>query len=236
MIPPGANPHTYEPTPQQLAKLSTADLYIKIGTAVEFELVWMDKLVALNSQMVVCDSSQGIELLAVTGHYRKSAVYHQGYDPHIWLSPLNAAVMVSNISSALSQFDSTNADFYRSNAQSYIQRLYQLHRQIKDMLLERKGEAFIVFHPAWAYFAAEYGLTEIPIENDAKEPNARQLLNLIKEAKERGIRTVFVSPQFNKKSAEVIAREIQAEVVILDPLGVPYIENILKAAKALVRN
>jgi len=223
MVPPGASPHTYEPTPSQMAALSKAKLYAKVGSGVEFELVWMEKLIAANKDMLVVDCSRGVQLQKMTGEHERE---HRRMDPHIWLSPLNAKVMVQNICDGLIQVDPNNKDYYLRNMDAYIDKLDTLSNDIRNSLANIKTRAFIVFHPAWGYFAQEYNLEQIPIESGGKEPSAQDIANLIEEAKEHNIKVIFASPQFNPESAEVIAREINGRVVLIDPLAKDYIANM----------
>ena len=237
MVPPGADPHTYEPTPSQLAGLSGADVYVKLGSGMDFELAWMKKLKGLNKKMIICDSGEGITLIDMKesascgpGHR------HGGKDPHIWLSPSNAVIMVRNIERTLSSAEPDNADFYSVNAKNYITELSGAEREIRKKLEPFRGRAFFVFHPAWGYFASDHGLKEVSIQAGGKEPAARELTELVERARSLGVSAIFVSPQFSKKSAEVIAREIGAEVIEVDPLSKDYVRNILRMADELARS
>ena len=147
-------------------------------------------------------------------------------DPHIWLSPQNAIIMVQNIAEGLIQIDPANAAYYRQNRDAYIQQLEQLDRDIEDGLSAVTTRVFMVFHPAFGYFASEYDLTMLPIEDEGKEPTPAGLHRLIEQAKEHNIKVVFAEPQFNQQSAEVIAGEIGGRVVLIDPLAEDYIENL----------
>ncbi len=219
MIPPGASPHSYEPTPGQFAKLGKAQLYVKVGAPIDFELVWLDKILAVNQDLLLCNASQSVQFI-------------KG-DPHIWLSPHNAAIMVGNIYDALIKIDPDNQMFYNKNRKQYIKELDNLDNDIVRLLREKKGRNFMVFHPAWGYFASAYDLKQISVENQGKEPTAKGILHLIEQAKTNDIKVVFASPQFNTKSAEVIAKEIQGQVILIDPLEKEYITNLKKIASIL---
>ncbi len=224
MVPPGASPHTYEPKPAQMAALAEAEMYAKVGSGVEFELVWMDKLVATNKKMVVVDCSKGVTLreMAVEEEPEK----HGRMDPHIWMSPVNARIMVSNICDGLVAVDPANKGYYQQNRDAYQQQLAEIDREMREGLAAVKNRRFMVYHPAFGYFAAEYGLTMIPIERGGKEPTAAGLKNLIEQAKAQDIRVIFAEPQFNPKSAEVIAEAIGGRVVLIDALAKDYIGNL----------
>ena len=226
MVPPGANPHTYEVTPAQMSKLSTARLYFKVGSPIEFELTWLDKLTAQNEDMKVVDCNKGIELV------QSVDPDEPGIDPHTWTSPQNVKIMVNNICAGLVQLDTVNKSYYEANRDIYLQKLDALDSDIKLALAGAVNRAFIVYHPAWGYFAREYGLQQIGIEKEGKEPQAAYMARLINEARDKNIRVIFVSPQFDTRSAEAIAREIGGRVVSIDPEGRDYIDNMRKVAAA----
>jgi zinc transport system substrate-binding protein len=212
MVPPGVSPHTYEPTPSQLKKVSQAKIYVKVGSGVEFELTWMDKLVGINKDMAVINGSQGIEMIEK--------------DPHVWLSPLNAKTMVENICNGLIKIDPENGEFFVQNKNQYLQELDELDRYIREKLEGIENKRFLVYHPSWGYFAKEYGLKQIPIEHAGKEPTAKEIKDVVEKAKRYNIKVVFVSPQLSTKSAEVIAKEIGGQTKLIDPLAQSYIPNM----------
>ena len=233
MIPPGAEPHTYEPTPNQLKEVSTADLYVKVGTGLEFELYWLDKLLALSKKMRLCDGSFGVELLSM------NADVHDGHphgfaDPHIWLSPKRVIRMVENIENALIEISPANAQFYKANAQDFISRLQALDSEIKNKLAAFSGRSFLVVHPEWGYLAVDYSLEQISLEKEGKELTAQEISEILKRAKEKNIRAVLTSPQFSQKTAEVIAKEINAGLITTDALAKDYIENLHRVADQLI--
>jgi zinc transport system substrate-binding protein len=228
MVPPGADPHTYEPTPSQLVKVSKAKMYAKVGSGIEFELAWMDKIIEQNKAMLVVDCSKGIQMMEMEEHHddEDDSEHHQGEDPHIWLSPKNAKLMVENICSGLAQVDPQNEAYYTRNRDEYLAKLDALDKDIQEGLSGLKNRRFIVLHPAWGYFARDYNLEQIPIEIGGKEPSAKDVANLIQRAEEQNIKIIFASPEFNPRSAEVIAKEIGGRVVFIDPLAKDYIKNM----------
>jgi len=226
MVPPGASPHTYEVTPAQMALLSKARLYAKVGTPVEFELTWLEKLIAQNRDMLVVDCSKGIGLV------ESSDEHEPGMDPHIWTSLKNAVVMVSNICQGLVQVDPSGRSYYEQNRDAYIARLNALDGEIEASLKDIKNHAFIVYHPSWGYFARDYGLQQLAIEEGGKEPQAAYMVRLIQEAKNKNIKVIFVSPEFSTRNAETIAAEIGGRVVAIDPLAGDYLDNMRKVAGA----
>jgi zinc transport system substrate-binding protein len=220
MVPPGADPHTYEVTPNQIIKLANAKLYCKVGSPIEFELTWMEKIQSINKGMIVTDCSKGIELI------KSQDPDEPGMDPHIWMSIKNAAIMVQNICAGLSQVDPTNQAFYEKNRDLYLEKLTILDKDITSSLANSRNRSFIIFHPALGYFCRDYSLTQIAIEQEGKEPTAEYITRIISEAKSRNIKVVFISPQHDARSAEVIAKEIGGKVGTIDSLSEKYVDNI----------
>lgn len=238
MVPPGSDPHTYEPKPEQLKELSSADVYVMLGSGIDFERVWMGRLKDLNRKMLICNAGEGVELIDAEEHEHGhgAGAHHEGNkDPHTWLSPENAIAMARNIEKALSSADPDNSDFYAVNARRYIVELKRLQAELKEKLAPVKGRAILVFHPAWGYFAKEFGLREIAIEVAGKEPTARELAGILGEARENKCRAVFVSPQFSRRTAEVIAREIKGSVISVDSLAPDYDDNLRRVSEEFVK-
>lgn len=239
MIPPSGNPHTYEPTPSQLTNVSQADIYFEVGSGVEFENQWMKKISSLNKDMEIVNTSEGIRLISMVEHDHEGGDEdghdhrHGGKDPHVWLSPKNAVIMATHIRDALMKADPANEDYYKENATDLILDLSDLSEKIEQKLSDLSNRTFLIFHPAWGYFAQDFHLTQIAAEYCGKEPTPQQLGKLIKQAKEINVSVIFASPQFSQKSADVIANEIKGRVVLIDPLAKDYANNLLKAAQAL---
>ena len=224
MVPAGITPHNYEPTPSQLTDINNAHIYIKVGTPIEFEIFWLDKILTLNQNMLVCDASKNLELDG------------SDIDPHIWLSPLNAMIMIENIYNAIVAVDAKNKGYYTGNKTKYVEKLLDLDKYIRELLGKKKNRQFIVYHPAWGHFARAYDLEQVSIEKEGKEPTAKSIMRVVELARERNIHTVFASPQFTTKSAQVIAREIQGQVILIDPLEKKYITNLNDIAEHLAHS
>ncbi len=220
MIPPGASPATYELSPGQLKDISRAKLYVRIGH-IPFEKTWITKITSANRDMLVVDSSKGIDIV--------------GNDPHIWLSPALVKIQVKHISDALIEVDPDNREYYIRNTDEYIRNLDDLDSDIRKNLSGIKNRKFMVFHPAWGYFARDYQLEQIPIEIEGKEPSASDLAGLVDVAKANNITVIFAEPQFNSESARVIAGEIGGTVVVIDPLAENYITNMYHVSETLAR-
>ena len=214
MVLPGASPATYEPKPQQMADLSKAHIYFAIG--VPFENAWLGKIAATNSKMNIVHTNQGIEKL--------------GKDPHIWLSPPLVKIQARNILAALQEADPAHGSVYEANFKEFAARIDQLDTDLKNTLAGKKGLQFMVFHPAWGYFAHAYGLKQVPIEIEGKDPKPAQLEELIEHAREDGIKVIFVQPQFSSQSAELVAREIGGQVAFANPLAEDWMANLRQVA------
>lgn len=224
LIPPGAEPHTFEPTPSQIMGIEDADLYIKNGAGLE---IWMERLIKVNKDMAVVDSSSGVDLIGA--EESNSDDFHENIlivDPHIWLSPKNAMIQVENICDGLVQVDPIHEDYYVKNRDAYLRTLSRLDEELYANFSEINNKKFIVLHPAWSYFARDYGLEQISIRSGAKDPGPKYLITIVEVARDNNISTIFVDPHFNPKSAEIIAGELKGNVVAIDPFGENYIENI----------
>jgi zinc transport system substrate-binding protein len=228
MVPPGADPHTYDPKPSQMVELDKSKLYLKLGSGIEFELVNMAKIVRIAQNTPIIDCSQGITLI------KSQDTDEAGTDPHIWLSPSNAVIMVSNICQGLVQVDPANKSFYQKNRDIYLEKLTKLDGDIRSGLSGVKNRTFIIYHPFLGYFAQEYNLTQISIEELGKEPTASHIAELINTAKKDNIKIIFVPVQFNPQSAKIIANGIGGRVIPLDHLSREYIKNMRAISSELI--
>jgi len=219
LVPQGADPHTYEPPPGVLADVAEAEMYAAVGSGIEFELAWKDKIAALNPGMLVVNCSRGIDPIT-TGEDGRI-----GTDPHTWTSPRNAKVMVEEIREGLIEVDPENAGDYHRNADAYLEELDTLDAETGVLLAGSGVTTVMVDHSSWAYLARDYGLTEIAIEKEGKEPSPQRLEHLIMQAKEERIQVIFASPEHSTRTAEVIADEIGGSVVTVSPLEKDYLTN-----------
>ena len=238
MVPPGANPATYEPKPSQMKALSEAQLYFSVG--VPFEKAWLPRFRSVNPKMTVVDTRQGIKLYPISS---KNQVLLPGkdklLDPHIWLSPPLVIIQARNILQGLScQYPELTQSF-RANFHSFANKIVALDIKLMDILIGKgkevgcSGRAFMVFHPSWGYFARAYGLRQIPVEQEGKEPKPSQLVNLMKSIKKLGIKVILVQPQFSTKAAQILAESTGVRLVVADPLAYEWDRNLLEVAKKL---
>ncbi len=252
MVKPGFSPSTYAPKTSQMKKLAKSKIYFAID--VPFEDVWLAKFENSNKNMLIVDTAKNIKKLEMeehSHHEEKEEEHHdehdehekevhndhdehEGLDPHIWTDPLLVKIQAKNILDALVKLDSKNSDFYKRNYIEFMIELDELDKKLKTILKPYANNAFMVFHPSWGYFAKRYNLEQVTIESEGKEPKPNELIELIKDAKEHQIKIVFVSPQFSQKSAKVIAKSINGEVVNMDHLSQDWDTNLVKIAKAIV--
>lgn len=216
LLPPGASPHTYEPTPRAVQEISRAALFVKIGAGLEF---WADRVVGAVAKGVrVVEASQGVDLIRSVhdGHD-----HGRGVDPHIWLDPVISAAIVGKIAEALASTDPANSAVYRKNSADYQERLYSLHKEIAGRVKTFRSREYVTFHPAWSYFSRRYGLRVAGVIEEApgKEPSPRHLARILAELRRFETRVVFAEPQFNARVAEAIAKEAGGTVLFLDPVG-----------------
>ncbi len=228
LVGPGQNHHTFEPTPKQMAELASAKLYFTIG--LPFETRLLEKIRASNPGLKCVDTCEGVALRAMeTGD--EHAEHDDGHgpgatDPHVWLSPLNAKIIASNVAKALKEADAAHTAEYERNLAELLKALDESHSRISGILAPFKGDAFYVYHPAFGYFADAYGLRQIAVEIEGKEPTAKQLADLIKRAKADHVRVIFVQQQFPRRAAEAVAKEVGGVVVSVDPLCHDYVRNL----------
>ena len=222
LVPPGANPHTHEPSPGALAKLAGADLYFAVGSGIEFELAWMEKITRTNPSMTVVNCSSDLTI--------------ENGDPHTWLSPENAMAMGDTICESLIRQDPEGEEFYLAGRDALKGDLAGLDETLIRTFAEEKGMIIISAHDSWGYLAREYHFTQLALEQEGKEATPQHLASIIDLARSRGITTVFAEPQFSTRSAEAVAEEIGGRVVSVDPLAEDYIENMKAVSTAFAES
>lgn len=241
MVKPGASPATYEPKPSQMAKLSSSSVYLAIG--VPFESNWLAKFSAVNPAMNIVHTERGITKISMAEHLHDADGHiaeHGGdhsdrtvLDPHIWLSPVLVKKQAKIIVDTLATISPEHSSRFDSNYRAFVEKVDVLDGELRAMFSGKDGMMFMVFHPSWGYFAREYGLKQVAIEMEGKEPKPAQLLELIRFARENGIRVIFVQRQFSAKKARVVAKEISGRVVIVDPLAENWFDNLRRVAQSI---
>jgi len=320
MIPPGASPATYEPTPAQLASLSKTDLYLKMGYT-GFEMAWMDKLRSANQQMTIVNLSEGLQLITEAtmhgdpvdhgnaelhgdtdlhgaseehapgeehAHYHGGTEehsttdahgdmevhrsmgehtaeeetensdvhgtmdtrnaseahsdqddhghHHGGIDPHTWLSPKNVKIIARNIHNAMSAAYPEHKEVFAANLDEFLRELDSLDSSIAHEMKDLSSRAFFTYHPSLSYFARDYNLAQYPLELGGKSPSAAHMKKMIDTGREKRIGVVFLQMQFDQKNAEVLAKEIGAEIVQINPLDPEWYDQMLFISGKLKEN
>lgn len=245
MVGPGQSHHTYEPTPRQISRLAESRAYFQIG--LPFERAVCDRISQVAPSVRLIDTTRGVTFREMTGccathdepaHLgehddSRSSHSHAGRDPHIWLSPRLVKAQARTIRDALVEIDPAGAADYDAGLARFERDLDELDSRIRNRLKPFTGRAFLVFHPAYGYFADEYGLEQVAVEEDGKEPSARRLVELVARANALGIKRVFVQPQFAVGGAKAVADAIGASVVPLDPMTVDYVRDLWTLAERL---
>ena len=231
LVPPGASPETFEPTPRQFVGLNKARMVFNVGL-IDFETTL---LVKIEDQAKVVNISRGIELIAGTcSHSSHGHTHTHGIDPHVWTSPRALQKMAENAYEAIREAYPDSVK-YETNYRLLQQELKALDERTAARIAASDVEYFIIYHPALTYYARDYGLRQIAIEADGKEPSAKQLTQLIRQAREDGVRRILYQSQFPASAVEVIARDIDAEYAEVDPLREDVIANIEEITGIITR-
>lgn len=237
VTPAGQSPETYDPTPQQMVQISQSQAYFRIGE-IGFEQAWMKNLQSQNPDMAVFDLSEGMELIKneEEAHEEGEAHphhHHGSVDPHIWTSISGARVIAQNTYQAFIKLDPENQEVYRAGYQRMIEEIDSTEAEMKQLLQPLAGTAFIIYHPALTYFAREFGLKQLCIELDGKEPSPAQLKQLLETATQSGAKVVFVQQEFDQKNAELIAKETGCRLVTINPLSYNWHDEMIRLATIL---
>jgi zinc transport system substrate-binding protein len=221
MVPAGSDPHTYEPLPNQLAQVSNAKIYVEMGSSVEFENNYMDKIRETNPNMLVINASQGVELIPNSAENESETV-----DPHVWADPKNAKIMVNNIYQGLVEVDPADKDYFTKNRDTYLQQLDELDKNTTALLKDKNNTYILVLHPAFGYLAKDYNITQIGAMINDEEPSPQRIALMINIAKEYNITTVYSEPQYDPRFMQSIASQIGGNLVTVNDLDENYLENM----------
>ena len=231
MVPKGSSPESYDPTPQQLVNLSKSQAYFRIGY-IGFEQAWMKKLEANCPNMKVYDTSKGIDLIRDKGHWHGDHFHEGGVEPHVWNSTQNALIIADNIYQALCELDSTHQEDYQKRLDVLKQTIRQTDANVRT-LVENADSTFLIYHPALSYFARDYGLKQVSIEEGGKEPSPAQLKALIETCRNENVHTIFVQQEFDQRNAQLIAHELGVNIVSINPLSYDWVKEMIRIAEAL---
>ena len=235
LVPLGASPETFEPTPKQLQEVESARFVFGTGL-LEFEQELLHRI-ARNEQII--NLSQGVELIEGTcshaphihtadcqhNHHSHHAHHAHGVDPHIWCSPKSLGKMAENIHTAIAT-EMPDSTKYSERYTTLCIKLLELDEEVAEMCRQSPRTTFMIYHPALTYLARDYGLTQVAVENEGKEPSAKHLARIIEQARNEGIKHIFYQSEFPASSVEIICRDINATAVEINPLAEDIFANI----------
>ena len=237
MVGPGEEAHTYEPKPEQMRALAESQIFFTIG--LEYEAAWVPRFEDINPNLEIVDMAKGIQRIPLSSdhtHHDEEDSHaeesEEGLDPHVWLSPENGRLIAENTLAALIDLAPESADVFQENYELLIADIEDVDRHINETLNGLTQRQFMVFHPAWGYFADHYNLEQLPVQVGGQDPSASELASLIDIAQNEKIKVIFIQPTFNTASADAISQEIGAEVAVVDPLAEDWLSNLQSAAEA----
>jgi zinc transport system substrate-binding protein len=231
MMPPSADPHTYEPLPNQLSQVSNAKMYAEIGTSLEFETNYMDNIKAANPNMLIVNTSKGINLIPNSAEGEANID-----DPHVWVDPKNAEIMVNNIYNGLVEVDPGDKEYFTQNRDNYLKQIKELDRNTTKLLKSKNGSYILIYHPSFGYYARDYNMTQIGAMINDEEPSPQRIAMMIDIAKKNNIKTLYSEPQYNLNFMESVASQAGARVVTVNDLDENYLENMAKIATTFANN
>jgi zinc transport system substrate-binding protein len=230
MVPAGANPHVYEPFPKQIVRLRESVGYVSNGY-LGFEITWLDRFYDTNRTMKKLSLNKNIEPLGSRYHHEGDHI--EGADPHYWVSPKCALIMASSMKDFICELNPYNKNKYEANYQVLISRIRELDKKAAGLFSGAQSRSFMIFHPNLGYLARDYGLEEISVEYEGKEPPPSKMKELIDRARTDRIKTIFVQREYDTKNAKAIAHEIGAKVQIINPLSEDWINSTSEIINAL---
>lgn len=238
LLPPGSNHETYEPAPRDLEKVSSASVYFILG-ALDFELTWLDRFKAANPNLSVVNTGEGITFS--DGHIHEHDEDHEithrhGIDPHTWLSPACMKIQAANIYKALSNKWPEKSKEFAQNLDKFNQIADLTDSIIRQKLDAKRGSSFLIFHPALGYFARDYNLNQISIEQEGKEPSAVYMKQIIENSGKQKLKIILVSKESDTRIAEAISKETGARIVVYDPMSTDWSNNLIALADTLASN
>lgn len=229
MVPAGADPHTYEPFPGQINNLRKSVGYISNGF-LGFEMNWLDRFYETNRAMKKLNLGDSIVPLSSDHHHEDGHI--EAADPHYWVSPKCAIVIASSVNNFLCGLNPSQSQKYNSNFQILISNIHELDNKASQLFSDIRVKSFMIYHPNLAYVARDYGLEEIPVEYEGKEPSPSRMRELVDRMRKENLRTIFVQIEYDTKNAKAIAGETGAKIVLIDPLS----ENWFKSTTDIINN
>lgn len=233
LVPPGAGPETYSLVPSQMKELSGSLAWLRIGK-VGFEDAWSEKIIQANPDLKVFDTSQQADWIADEIVQHGDHVHAHGVDPHIWMSPAEVQKIATLTYQALASLFPDKVELFEQNYHTFLSEIDLLDQELLNQFEGLENREFLIFHPALSYLARDYDLEQISLEVDGKEPSPKYMSELVKHAREAGIRVVLIQKEFDKENAQQLAKELQGEVVQIDPLAENWAEGLRDIANKIV--
>lgn len=225
VLPPGANHETFSLPPQDMEKISAANLYLALGLPPERATI-LPKVSELNRKLKIIDVQKEV---AKTYPPRYFAPDDQ--DPHIWLSPKRAIAMVQLTARELGSLDPDHRQTFEQNAKRFIGQIEAVDREIRTALKPMANRTVIVFHPAFGYFADEYNLTMVALEEEGKEADPRRMREMIDMARKKGIKIIFYQEDIDSRQSRTFAEELGGKAEKVSPMATDYVENLKRMAR-----
>lgn len=234
LVPPGSSPETYEPTPVQLKNLGNSLVFFSLGL-LDFEKNTLNKLHSQNANVRFVNHALELNLIeGKCGHnHSHEAEHNHAYDPHVWTSPREVKTMVKSIERNLSELLPEHKSTFSANAEAFIAEIDSLDKKMEESFTNVKSRKFFIFHPAFTYLARDYGLEQISLEEEGKSPSMKYLKLILQQAKGEGVKTIFIQKEFDAKTAETIANDINGRVVVVNPLEENWLENMEKTVSLI---
>jgi len=234
MLPPGADHHSWEPLPRQITALAGSEAFI-INGRLGFEYAWMDRFREINPGMKITDLSAGISLIEPVEEAGHEGHGHEdeGVDPHYWISPKEAYIMAATVRDLVIALNPSAAERYVRNYDRLIAGITEADSVVTGFLSDAPSKTFMIFHPALAYLARDYGLEQISFEDEGKSPSPARMKELIDLTREKGIKVIFIQAEYDLKSAQVIAEETGATLITIDPMNPEWGKAVVDIAKAI---
>jgi len=217
VVPAGVSSHSYEPTSRQILEATKADIWFTLGEP--FEKKALQAITSYRNHLLIIDLRQGIELIGSCCH---ASCHTTSADPHIWLVPPLVKIQAKLIATALSTIAPTHKKFFEDNFNALAAELDALDAKIHAVTDNLSNRTFLTAHPSYSYFASHYALTQLSLEVEGRDPSAQQLSQLLQQARAAHIRLIFVQPQHPSKGAKLIAQQLQAHLISLDPYAEDY--------------
>ncbi len=234
MLPPGIGPETYEPLPSVMVDLGKSSIYFVVGN-LGFEKRWTDKLSQNNPELKIINCSQQIQLITDMdeSHIHTSHNCHSNGDPHVWSSPKEMLTIARTMYETMKKYDAENENIYFTNYKRLVSLIEDTDSIIKDNIEKASSRCFVIYHPTLGYFARDYGLRQLSIETEGKNPSSLQMKHLLDEAKRQNARTVFVQKAFDTKNGKTVAKELGATLYTIDPLAYNWDKELIRISSIL---